>query len=167
MKTTLLVATSEDGFITDRYGNGDFSSPEDKIQFRAFLHSDAVDCFVCGRKTAEEFQERLTYKPLFVLTHKPLKPEENRIYITNLNELYQEMKKRELSRCTLLGGAQTYEYFLENNVVDEIRLTKENMVFEEGVHLDIEKQLPKFSQKEIKPLSKNTTLFIFEKKGRE
>ena len=160
-KIILLVATSKDGFIADQYGNGDFSSIEDKQQFRAFLHSNQCDCFVCGRKTAEEFKERLTYKPLFILSSKEGVNENNCVFIKNLADLYKEMKQRNLSRCALLGGAKTYHYFLANNAVQEIHQTEENLFFKKGVFLDLEQYTNNFSKVHIQTLSKNTRVITY------
>lgn len=162
-KIILLAAISKDGFIADSYGNGNFSSAEDKQQFRLFLRSENCDCFVCGRKTAEEFKDRLRYKPLFVLSSQPKKNEDNYIFIKNLSELFHEMNERNLSKCALLGGAKTYHYFLDNNVVEEMRITEENLIFNNGVKFDIEKYLVRFRKIGVQHLSLTTQLLIFRK----
>ncbi len=165
-KIILLAATSKDGFITDSHGNGDFSSIEDKQQFRAFLRSSQCDCFVCGRKTADEFKQRLTYKPLFILTSTPYLNTDNNIFIPDINRLYQEMEKRRLFSCALLGGAQTYHYFLQNNAVQEIRHTEENIIFNTGISLNLKKYLPDFTKITTHQLSPHTTMTTYIQKTR-
>lgn len=165
-KITLLVATSKDGFIADSHGNGDFSSPEDKQQFRAFLRSDQCDCFACGRKTADEFKQRLTYKPLFILSSHKRENTGNNIFIQNIDELYQEMEKRNLTSCALLGGAETYKYFLRNNAIQEIRHTIENIYFNAGTSLNLEKYLDGFKKITTHTLSPNTIVITYRQKIR-
>lgn len=165
-KIILLVATSKDGFIADSHGNGDFSSIEDKQQFRSFLHSPQCDCFVCGRKTADEFKQRLTYKPLFILTSTKQQNTDNNIFIHNIDELYQEMKKRGLFSCALLGGARTYHYFLQQNAVQEIRHTEENVIFNAGVALNLAKYLDNFKKITSHKLSPTTKLTTYIQKIR-
>ncbi|MGN1091415.1 MAG: dihydrofolate reductase family protein [Alphaproteobacteria bacterium] len=163
-KIILLVATTKDGFIADKFGNGDFSSAEDKCQFRAFLHSDKCDCFLCGRKTAEEFITRLSYKPLFVLTTQQRENTSNCFFIKNLSELYTKMQELNLTSCALLGGAQTYHYFLDNNAVCEIHQTEENLYFREGVSLNLGQYLNNFDKTNTRTLSSNTKVFTYMRK---
>lgn len=157
----LSVATSKDGFIADKYGNGDFSSPEDKAQFRAFLKT--CDGFVCGRKTADAFAERLMFRPLFVLSKGPrINP--HYIYISSLEEFYEELQKRDLHKIALLGGKETYDYFLERSCVTSIRLTTEGCSLFEGLSLNLESYLKDFTPPQIKRLSAQTTFSSFQRK---
>ena len=158
----LSVATSKDGFIADKYGNGDFSSPEDKEQFRAFLRT--CDAFVCGRKTADAFAERLTFKPLFVLSKGP-RTDPRYIYISSIKELSSELKKRDLHKVALLGGKETYDYFLRQNCVTGIRLTTEGCSLSEGLALNLKPYLKDFSSPQIKHLSAQTTFSSFQRKS--
>lgn len=153
MKIVMCVAVSSDGKIADANGNGDFSSVEDKKQFREFLHSDAVDAFIAGRKTADEFRERLYYKPLYVLTNSCVEKYcfNDRARLPDLN-------------FALLGGLKTYQYFLSEKLVDEVRLTVEKSIFFGcGLHLDFS-----FYEKDFKvvnkiDLSSKTELVLYKK----
>lgn len=164
---TLIVATTRDFFIADTAGNGDFSSPEDKKQLRAYLHSSVCDSFICGRKTADEFKNRLTYKPLFILSKGTHKNNNNLIYVHDIPELLSEMKKRHLTKNVLLGGEQVYHLFLENNLVDEIRRTEENLFFQNGKKLNWMLYERQFQCDKVKKISHNTNLFIYHRKREE
>lgn len=163
----LSVAFSTDYFIADQCGNGDFSSTEDKEQFRSFLRSDECDCFVCGRKTAEEFKSRLTYKPLFIFTHQKKENRDNYTYVYSLQELFQCMQRQKLYNCALLGGASIYEYFLKKKTVSSIRLTQEDIIFEKGTFLNLEKYLEDFKLTEVKKIGSHTRLSLFSIKQKE
>ena len=157
IKITLLAVISKDGFITDENGDGNFSSIEDKTEFRSYLRSDKCDCFICGRKTGEEFKERLNYKPLFILTRKPLPQQKNIHYIKNLNELFTTLKEKNLSKPALLGGAEAYNLFIENNLVNKAIITQENnIISQKGIKFDIDKIENTFQKSNVKILSSNT-----------
>ncbi len=164
MQITLFAAVCKNGFITNETGNGNFSSPEDKAHLRSHLNSPACDCFICGRKTAEEFQDRLTSKPLFILTHQIKKNVSNRFYFSNLNDLSVLLHQQKLSSPTLLGGAQTYTFFLENHYVDHIVLTTENIHFKTGLNFDFQRFKNDFFLKKTTRLSEKTTVSFYEKK---
>ena len=153
MKIIMCVALSADGKIADSNGNGDFSSGEDKKQFREFLHSNKVDAFIAGRKTAEEFGERLYYKPLYIFTNSFVGRNyfDDWIRLPNLN-------------FALLGGVKTYQYFLSKKLVDEVRLTVEKNIFLGG-GLDFDFSLYEKDFKVIKKidLSYKTELILYKK----
>ena len=153
MKIIMCVAISSDGKICDGNGNGDFSSVEDKKQFREFLHSDAVDAFIAGRKTAEEFGERLCYKPLYVLTDSCMGKYcfNDWTWLPDLN-------------FALLVGLKTYQYFLSEKLVDEVRLTVEkNIFFGGGLHFDFSLYERDFKVVNKIDLSSKTYLILYEK----
>ena len=164
MQITLFAAVSANGLITDEKGNGDFSSPEDKTHLRSYLNSKSCDCFICGRKTAEEFQHRLTSKPLLILTRQKKENAANRIYFSTLEELNHILKAKNLSDPTLLGGAETYSFFFENGYVDRIVLTTENIRFNAGKSLDLRRFKNDFFFKKRSRLSEKTTVSFYQRK---
>ena len=164
MQITLLAATSLDGFIADDMGNGNFSSPQDKAHLRFFLRSSACDCFICGRKTAEEFQDKLTFKPLLIFSKAPQMPEKNKLYFTDAKDLKRLLSLKGLNAPALLGGAETYAYFLENRLVDTVILTVENIRFYRGKHLDFARFASSFDLEKTDRLSDMTTVFRYQKK---
>lgn len=153
MKIVMCVAISSDGKIADGKGNGDFSSVEDKKQFREFLHSDAVDAFIAGRKTAEEFGKRLCYKPLYILTNS---------YVGKY--CFNDYGKLSDLNFALLGGLKTYQYFLLKGLVDEVRLTVEkNIFFGAGLHFDFSLYEKNFKVVNKIDLSSKTELILYKK----
>lgn len=156
MQITLIAATSLDGFIADDTGNGNFSSPQDKAHLRFFLRGSECDCFICGRKTAEEYQDRLTFKPLLVLTHTPRPSDGNKTYFTDMDDLDRILNRTGLTAPALLGGAETYAFFLENKRVDRIILTTENIRLYRGKSLDFQRYQQNFDLEKTKRLTENT-----------
>ena len=137
MKITLVAVTTSDGFIASNDGNGSFSSKADKQHLRKFLHSDEVDGFIMGQKTAQEFAEKLSYKPSFVFTHDKSKQDTDRLfYCRDIVEF--KAKSALCNHLALLGGAEIYEHFLELGIVDELLITvEENITFGSGVPLKL------------------------------
>ena len=164
MQITLLAATSIDGFIADDMGNGNFSSPEDKARLRFFLRGNECDCFICGRKTAEEFQDRLTYKPLLVLSRTSRLSEGNKMFFTGLDDLERLLHQTGLSSPALLGGAETYALFLENKRVDRVILTTEHVRFYRGKSLDFQRFVSGFELTGTKQLSEHTTVSDYKRR---
>ena len=164
MQITLLAATSLDGFIADDMGNGNFSSPEDKAHLRFFLKSDECDCFICGRKTAEEFQDKLTFKPLLILTRTPHLTEKNKLFFKDLEDLKNLLRIKGLNMPALLGGAETYAYFLGNRAVDRVILTVEYLRFYRGKSLDFSRFQPNFVLEKTNRLSERTSVYYYKKR---
>ncbi len=161
---SLIVAVTKDFFIADLNGNGNFSSLEDKKQLRAYLHSSACDCFICGRKTAVEFKERLTFKPLFVFSKRFHENIGNLIFVRNIPELFEQMTKRKLINGVLLGGVEIYDLFLKEQIVDEVRITKENLIFQNGKKFSWENYQSQYHCEHVKKLSSQTKLYFYRKK---
>ncbi len=156
MKIVMCAVLSADGKIADSNGNGDFSSVEDKKQFRDFLHSSAVDAFIAGRKTAEEFGDRLYYKPLYILTNS-----------FRGKSYFDDYKRLPNLNFALLGGFQTYQYFLSEKLVDEVRLTVEkNIFFGGGLDLDFSLYEKDFKVLKKMDLSYKTELILYKKLDR-
>ena len=169
MEVTLIAAMTADGFIADANGNGDFSSQEDKSHLREFLHSNSVDGFILGRKTALEFAARLTHKPLFVFTRNTnLTDTNNFMYCRDIAELRIKIERlRHPHRPThlaLLGGGEIYSHFLANRLVDQMIITVEtNLTFGSGTPLNLAKYLPEFKQSQVLQLSNTTKVFVYNK----
>lgn len=163
MQITLFAAVTADGFIADEKGNGDFSSPEDKAHLRSFLNGGSCDCFICGRKTADEFQDRLTAKPLLILTRRKKENAAGRFYFSTPNELNRLLREKNLSRPVVLGGAETYSFFLENGYVDRIVLTTENIRFHCGKSFDPHRLTDDFLLEKRTRLSDKTTVSFYQR----
>ena len=145
MRVTLIAAQSLDGFITKHDTPGsDFASPADQAHLRAALAG--FDCSILGAETYRiartQIRERLTSPRLrVVLTRSP----ENfaadsvpgRVEFTSAEprHLLASLTSRGLHRCALLGGSQIHSLFLASNLIDELWLTVEPVLFGHGTPL--------------------------------
>ena len=168
MKITLIAAITADGFIADENGNGNFSSEEDKLHLREFLHNNSVDGFILGRKTASEFAAKLAHKSSFVFTRNVnLNDTHNVMYCRDVAEFAAKTKHLKQSEHSphfaLLGGGEIYNYFLNNKLVDKMLITiEENITFRNGISLNLAKHLPDFNQVHVLQLSGTTKVIVYD-----
>ena len=84
----------------------------------------------------------------------------------NKNNIKKLIGKLKYKKIAILGGAQTYSYCLENNLMDEIYLTIEPLVFGKGINLFADTKIlnKKFKLFNIKKLNNKGTVLLHYKK---
>jgi dihydrofolate reductase len=145
MHVILLAAQSLDGFITrqDTPGSG-FASPEDQQHFHTALAG--FDCSVMGGVTYRGARDLIRAQPMakrlrVVLTRTPAdyaaQAQPGLLEFTNETpeKLLAGLRARGFTRCALLGGAQVHDLFFAGQLVDEIWLTLEPVLFGGGTPL--------------------------------
>jgi len=127
-----FVAASVDGRIslTDKT-LPDWTSKEDWNFFQDAL--SRVDAVVVGRNTYEAAAERLRKRTTFVLSNR-LKTLQRRGSITFVNPAYVDLAEllRTYKTVAVCGGGNVYRFMLENNLLDEIYVTIEPLIFGRG-----------------------------------
>ncbi len=136
MRCSAIVATTIDGKIGLDAGHfSDWTSPEDKN----FLHQmlDESDVVVVGNNTYKTALEPLSKRNCIVLTTSVAISERKSSRLFLVNAQTADMRKilETYKTIAILGGTQTYTYFLENDLLDEIYLTIEPLVFGRGLNL--------------------------------
>ncbi len=138
MKIILLAATTLDGKIARNETHFvDWSSREDKKLF--FATSKRAGVVILGHNTYKTLPAPLPGRLHVVLT-ATVEGKENQpglVEFTNLppEEIVADLEKRGYTEAVLTGGAQINALFLKSNLVDEIWLTIEPLIF--GVGLDV------------------------------
>ena len=146
---TLLAVQSADGFIASIDGNGSLRSRRDRAELHNFLRSPAIDGFIVGRRTFEEFGKFFNYKPCYLFTRE---------YTHDWDKLARE------KNLALLGGAETYRYFLMHDLVDEARITTNRRFnFGRGLPLGFEEFTPRFAKISTVPLLPTVETTIYKK----
>ncbi len=114
-----------------------WTSPEDKTFMRALLAR--CDVIVVGHNTYKTAQKPLSKRNCIVLTRSVNEPKRslpNLLFCnpekTNLAGLISSLGHH---RVAVLGGTQTYTYFLKHNLLDDLYLTIEPVVFGTGLPL--------------------------------
>ncbi len=136
MRCIAIVATTIDGKIALDAGHfSDWTSPEDKD----FLHKmlDESDVIVVGNNTYKTAIEPLAKRNCIVFTSSVAISERKsgRLFLVNAQTADVRKILETYKTIAILGGTQTYTYFLENDLLDEIYLTIEPLVFGRGLNL--------------------------------
>ena len=163
----LLAAMSLDGRITAGKKEGsEWTSKADKKFF--FDELDKCDAVIMGRKTFEAIKRPLTFRNRVVFTHSSVIPAKAGIQICfngSARQLLHLLKKQYWTRIAVVGGTSIYDWFLKRNLVDEIYLTLEPIVFGAGkplTNLPLKKPR-RFRLTSIKRLNRRGTLVLHYK----
>ena len=127
-----FVATSVDGRISlTEKTLPDWTSKEDRL----FLHNSLTqfDAVIVGRHTYQAAASRLRRRPTFVLSSRVEKMRRRGTVVfvnparVNLAELFRPYKN-----VAVLGGGAVYRALLESNLLSEIYITVEPLIFGRG-----------------------------------
>lgn len=162
---TALAAVSIDGKIAAHAKQfTSWTSKEDKD----FLHKhlDRSDVVVVGRNTYETAKKPLSIRNLIVITRQVKKSTRKNLRLTFFNleteNLDKFIRKAGYKRVAVLGGQKIYTYFLEKNLLNEIYLTIEPVIFGKGLSMfGSEKfEIRKWRFVSIKQLNKKGSLVL-------
>ena len=136
MRCIAIAAVTIDGKIAlDTSHFSDWTSKEDKD----FLHETlaAVDVIVVGNNTYKTAIEPLSKRNCIVFTASVSTSEHKSDTLTYCNPASSDcvplLEKYE--NIAVLGGTKTYTWFLENDLLDELYITVEPIVFGRGLPL--------------------------------
>ncbi len=162
---SMIVATTIDGKIaTHSRQFTSWTSKEDKD----FLHKllDKSDVVVVGNNTYKTAKKPLSKRNCIVLTRgasKAVRKNPRLVFFNPQKEnLDRFIKKAGYRRIAVLGGAQSYTYFLEKNLIDEIYLTIEPLVFGRGISMfdGVRASRRYFKLVSVKKLNKKGSLLL-------
>ena len=138
MKVVMLAAVTIDGKLARNSAHYvDWTSKEDKKIF--FSTSKRAGVLVLGHNTYKTFPSPLPNRLHVVLTYEPENqqsvPGEVEYTSASPEQIVATLEARGYSEMALGGGSQINSLFLEHNLVDEIWLTVEPIIFGLGVDL--------------------------------
>ncbi|MBI5466311.1 MAG: dihydrofolate reductase [Candidatus Kerfeldbacteria bacterium] len=166
---TALAVTAIDGKIARYPGHlSDWASPEDKDALHAEL--DRSDVVVVGRATYELVKDRLDSRDCLVFTRsvKGLVRQGEHCLYCNADQvnLADVLVQYGYKRVAILGGTQVYSWFLKHNLIDELYLTIEPLVFGAGLPLFATEVADQhYDLVAVKPLNHRGTLLIHYRKS--
>jgi dihydrofolate reductase len=172
MRVTLIAVQSLDGFITKHSTPGSaFASPADQSHLRKALAD--FDCSVMGAETyrtaRELIRDRMRAPRLrIVLTRTPqnfaadVRPGLLEFSSASPVELLSDLAARGHQRCALIGGAQIHSLFLKANLVNELWLTIEPLLFGGGTPLVDDAVDIRLKRLSTENLTADTTLVKYE-----
>lgn len=151
MKIILIAALSADGFIGKTANHlADWTSKEDKKLFVELTKKAGV--VVMGRNTYETIGRALPGRLNVVYTSKPLDNPEVRTTQEPPSELINRLAKEGYREIAVCGGQAVYEMFLVDNLVDELYITIEPVLFGSGISISknfIDNQLELIESKKL------------------
>ncbi len=130
-----VFACTIDGRITDHEGHfSRWGSMEDHVFFQELMQSH--DAAVVGRVTYEHLAEVPVFpKPLYVFTQhlEQFISTERVMYLDPLcTDIEKVLEHAAYQRVLIIGGTRTYSYFLQRQMLHELFVTIEPMVFGQG-----------------------------------
>ena len=134
MKITLMMAVTADGLIAKNSNHfPDWTSPEDKSLFQKISKEYGVMIF--GETTFNTFPAPLPGRLNVVFTlEKNPKPVKGVKWVSGEPEkVLRELETEGHTKAILGGGAFLNSLFLEKNLIDEIILTIEPLIFGKGL----------------------------------
>jgi dihydrofolate reductase len=169
MRCIAIAAVTIDGKIALDAGHfSDWTSPEDKD----FLHQmlDRSDVVVVGNNTYKTATEPLSKRNCIVFTASVLTSEHKSDKLTYCNPASSDCLAimNRYQTIAVLGGTKTYTWFLENNLLDELYLTIEPVIFGRGLNLfESSKNInAQFHLESTKRLNKKGSLLLhYERAG--
>lgn len=135
MKTTLIVATTADGFIAATEGQNslEWTCAEDKAFF--VQKTKEIGTMVMGINTFKTIGKGLKGRRMIVLTPNPAEeaPIEGVEFASEEPAaLLKRLEGEGVSQLAICGGAYVYSQFLKLGLVDEIYMTVEPILFGGG-----------------------------------
>lgn len=168
-KVILIMVETIDGVIAhNSHEFVDWSSKEDKKHFRGSIKE--IGCTIVGSSTFDTLEKPFRERKQIILTRTPEKydgkfPDYDNLYFMNATEPEQVLEKvKELGfdRVALIGGSQINTFFAKKNLIDELWLTIEPIVFGKGLHLFTEELNLKMKLKELEKLNEDAILLKYE-----
>lgn len=143
-----------------------WTSPEDKVSLRSLLDESGV--IVVGRRTYDLAREPLSKRNCIVLTRSVPASEQQNGKMLLLNPAGASLPNalEKYPTVAVLGGTQTYTYCLENDLLDELYLTIEPVVFGKGLPIfstDRETEVS-FVLRDVERLNANGTILFHYKR---
>ncbi len=168
IKYTLIAAVTLDGKIAKNSSHfTDWTSKEDKKFMQKELNKS--DVIIVGNNTFQTAKKPLSKRNCIVLNHKIKEKKENQtknlIFINpEKTEIKKIITKNNYKKICILGGMQTYSFFLRKNLIDEMFITIEPLIFGKGLSLFDYQKEKKFKLISMKKLNKKGSLLLHYKK---
>lgn len=162
MKTILYMGISVNGYIANKDGNSQFTSEEDLKGF--YKNSKSAGNIIMGKNTYLDALKQ-GYFPFpdalnIVITHEEIENKwgDKALFINRLpKDVIGMLEKKGFHTAFLAGGGQLNSSFIQDNLIDEIYLDVEPLIFGKGIPVfapkDFEVELQLL---EIKKLNSDT-----------
>lgn len=136
MNIHLIAAVTADGFIAKSSTHmADWTSKEDKQLFVALTKQAGV--MVMGSRTYDTIGRPLPGRKTVIYTTHPEKYTDEALIPTQQDpkDLLRSLKDQGYTDVTICGGSHIYDLFMNANLVTDVHLTIEPLMFGAGVPL--------------------------------
>lgn len=140
MKISMYVAASMDGFIARKDGSIDWLNEvggETDFGYQKFF--DSVDVLCVGNHTYQQMADVWPYKniPSWIYSRTSFRPEQANVHVTSLppKKLVEQLVQEGRQHLWVMGGGEIHSLFLNEDLVDEIRLFVMPIALGEGISL--------------------------------
>ncbi len=151
-KVKLYIAMSLDGFIANDKGSVDFIEGDgsDENNFGTYNEFyESIDTVIIGKNTYDQIVNELSPdewpyegKMSYIITSGEIKESENIKKSSNLIECINTLKKSSGKDIWICGGASIVNQLINENLIDEYRVTIIPTILSKGTKLfDIKEQL--------------------------
>lgn len=175
MHVAIIAVQSIDGCITRHRGEGavGWASAEDQQHFRRTLATFDSAIFGAGTYRADREHIRPRLQPdllRVVMTSNPeafagdAVADQLEFTADPPADVVAQLRARSRQRCALLGGQQVYGQFFREDLVDELILTLEPLIFGEGLRLCDQPVERRFELAETAHLSPSTLLLRYTRR---
>ncbi len=127
LRVIAVFASTVNGKIALSHDDrSEWTSSEDKKYFKSL--TSRIGVVIMGRKTHEAIGRPLSGRLNVVLTRHPERYRNSRELLftsTTLLELLEELEKRGFKEVCLIGGAETFDQFANQGLINELHITFE------------------------------------------
>jgi len=127
LRVIAVFASTVNGKIALSHDDrSEWTSSEDKKYFKSL--TSRIGVVIMGRKTHEAIGRPLSGRLNIVLTRHPERYRNSRELLftsTTLLELLEELEKRGFKEVCLIGGAETFDQFANQGLINELHITFE------------------------------------------
>ena len=165
-----VTAITLDGFIARYSGHKSiWTSKEDKVHLHKM--EDESDALFLASKSYEIAKKFLKKRKCIVMTRKVNGVQKQHDKLTFINPqkypLEKFVKKQGYKKICVLGGRAAYNYCLQKNLLDDIFLTIEPIVFGNGITMfDKTVKAKKFKLVSLKRLNKKGAIMLHYSKSK-
>ncbi len=131
------MAMSIDGFIAKE----DDSTPWSELEWESYFSvAKQFKAIILGRRTYELMKEDNTFEQLgnpftIILSRKKQKAEENGVVVSSPEEAIKALENKGIQEALLCGGSETNAAFLNEDLIDEIIIDVEPLIFGGGIKI--------------------------------
>lgn len=160
-KIMAIAAMTLDGKIAkDHNRRSDWTSKEDKNSMRKILKG--ADCVIVGRQTFELHKIELSKYNTLVLSRNLTDAGKTNIKQLNPQKesLGQFIENKGYNEIAVLGGQKVYTYFLKEDLLDELYIIIEPLIFGDGLTMFEGSGQTRFRLNSFKQLNRQGTLLL-------